>query len=162
MPRRAIHTVLAVATSAALTVPAATADAAPPAAAAAVANGIPARLDLRVLVVDDGDSGVAAVRSRLDEEGVPYERIDLGDAARPVLTADFLAGTDAGGTFGTYSGVVLPNEAPAGLSADEQAALAAYERGYHVGRSSPIPGPIRHSASTGRSGRGSWAEWRRA
>ena len=63
---------------------------------------------------------------------MPYERIDLGDAARPVLPADFLAGTDAGGTFGKYSGVVLPHEAPAGLSADEQAALAAYERGYHV------------------------------
>lgn len=63
MPRRAIHTVLAVATSAALTIPAAT--------AAAVANGIPARLDLRVLVVDDGDSGVAAVRSRLTRRGCP-------------------------------------------------------------------------------------------
>lgn len=112
--------------------PAAPPASAPPAAAPAAGTSGPVRLDLNVLVLDDGDSGVAAVASRLDEEGVPYTRVALGDAARPTVTAAFLTGTDAGGRYGKFSGVVLPNESPSRLSADELAALAAYERGFGV------------------------------
>ncbi|MEI2776090.1 MAG: hypothetical protein V9G19_09000 [Tetrasphaera sp.] len=137
------------------------ASAAPPAAVphSAGASGstsapAAAGLDLNVLVLDDGDSGVAAVASRLDEEGVPYTRISLGDSGRPTVTADFLTGTDNGGRYGKFSGIVLPNEAPPALSAAELAAIAAYERRFGVPRSCPTPGPTRRSASTGRSGRG--------
>ena len=64
MPRRAIHTVLA-GPGAALTIPRPT-----PPPAAAVANGIPARLDLRVLVVRRRLRW-PAMRSRLTREGCP-------------------------------------------------------------------------------------------
>lgn len=91
-----------------------------------------ARLDLRILVLDDGDSGVAAMKSRLDEEGVSYLRVNLTDAGRRQLSETFLTSRDGTGSYGKFSGVVLPNESPAGLSDAEKVTLAAYERAYSV------------------------------
>ena len=91
-----------------------------------------ARMDLRVLVLDDGDSGVAAIKARLVEEGVPMTVVDLWAADRPTLTNTYLVGRDRDGAYGRFAGVVMPNEAPGQLSEAEATALAAYERGFGV------------------------------
>ncbi|MFH8768247.1 hypothetical protein [Streptomyces sp. NPDC017958] len=49
--------------------------AAPPASAAT-----DPRVDLRVLVVDDGGSPVGAITAQLRSEGIPYTTVDLGDS----------------------------------------------------------------------------------
>ncbi len=104
--------------------------------AGAVAPGAAAaedpRIDLRVLVVDNGDSPVRAVTAQLRSTGVPYTTIDLNDAARPRITESFLSDTVDGRPRARYQGVVLPNEAPFGAGSAEQAALEAYERTYGI------------------------------
>ncbi|MCP3801450.1 hypothetical protein NLX83_19515 [Allokutzneria sp. A3M-2-11 16] len=95
----------------------------------AVATTAP-RVDLRVLVVTDGQGPVAAIKDRLDREGLPATVLNLADPARPVITPQFLA--DPNGQHARFQGVVLPNEAPRGLAAAELTALADYERRYSV------------------------------
>ena len=90
------------------------------------------RIDLRVLVVTDGSPWVEAVRQSLVEEGVPYTAVNLESASRPVINAAYLSDTVAGVPRGKFQGVVLPSDAPAGLSAAEQTALAAYEQSFGV------------------------------
>ena len=51
------------------------------------------RIDLRVLVVDNGDSPVRAITARLRSTGIPYTTVDLTDAGRPTITAAFLSDT---------------------------------------------------------------------
>ena len=93
----------------------------------------PARLDLRVLLVTDGTPWVEGIRSQLASEGVPTTILSLADPSRPVITAGFLADDLADGTpHAKFDGIVLPGDAPTGLSADEQAALAAFEQGFGV------------------------------
>ena len=55
------------------------------AAASAASTG--QRVDLRVLVVSDGNPMEEAIVSELDSESVPYTRIDLNSASRPTITA---------------------------------------------------------------------------
>lgn len=100
---------------------------APPAAAAAEP-----RVDLRVLVVDNGDSAVRAIAAQLKSTGIPYTRVDLNDADRPAVTAAFLSDTVNGTPRAKYQGVVLPNEAPFGAGSAEQTALENYERTYGI------------------------------
>ncbi|MGW8954439.1 hypothetical protein [Streptomyces sp. NPDC055709] len=105
-----------------------------PATPAAAADPVP-RIDLRVLVVDDGGDSVAAVTSELRSTGVPYSVVDLGDPSRPTINAAFLSDTVSGRPRAKYQGVVLPNEAPFGTDsagAAEQAALVAYEKTFGV------------------------------
>ncbi|MER7819832.1 hypothetical protein [Streptomyces sp. NPDC096153] len=105
-----------------------------PASPAAAADPVP-RIDLKVLVVDDGGSAVAAVTSELRSTGVPYSVLDLGDPGRPKIDAAFLSDTVSGRPRAKYQGVVLPNEAPFGpdsAGAAEQAALVAYEKRFGV------------------------------
>ncbi|MCS0605179.1 hypothetical protein NX794_28795 [Streptomyces sp. LP11] len=90
------------------------------------------RVDLRVLVVDDGAGPVGAVTAQLRGEGVPYTTVDLDDAGRPTLTSAFLSDTAGGRPRAKYQGVVLPNEAPFGAGSAEQTALEAYERTYGI------------------------------
>lgn len=85
------------------------------------------RIDLRVLVVTNGDSNVEAIRSELATEGVPTTVVDLGSASRPTITSGFLSDTVASGPRAKYQSVVLPNDAGGGLSPDEVTALTAYE-----------------------------------
>lgn len=87
---------------------------------------------LRVLVIDDGSPMVAAIADRLSVEGQPFDRIDLTSASRPAITADSLATADRRGISARYIGLVTPNEAPSGLSADERAVLAAYAETFKV------------------------------
>ncbi|MFF6784794.1 hypothetical protein [Streptomyces sp. NPDC012510] len=98
---------------------------------AASAAGTP-RVDLRVLVVDNGDSPVQAIAAELKSTGVPYTRVDLTDADRPTIDAAFLSDTVGGTPRARYQGVVLPNEAPFGAGSAEQTALETYERTYGI------------------------------
>ncbi|MDA5280044.1 hypothetical protein ACWGHM_16430 [Streptomyces sp. NPDC054904] len=90
------------------------------------------RVDLKVLVVDDGGSSVEAITAELRDTGVPYTRVDLGSAGRPVINAAFLSDTVDGRPRAKYQGVVLPNENPFGTGSAEAAALASYETTYGI------------------------------
>ncbi|MGW6733490.1 hypothetical protein [Streptomyces sp. NPDC055013] len=97
----------------------------------AAAAGEP-RIDLRVLVVDNGDAPVQAITAQLKSTGIPYTTVDLTDADRPTVTAAFLSDTVNGTPRAKYQGVVLPNEAPFGEGSAEQTALESYERTYNI------------------------------
>ncbi|PWI18837.1 hypothetical protein DI272_35375 [Streptomyces sp. Act143] len=90
------------------------------------------RIDLRVLVVDNGDSPVQAITAQLRNTGIPYTTVDLNDANRSTITDTFLADTVNGTPRARYQGVVLPNEAPFGAGSAEQTALETYERTYGI------------------------------
>ncbi|WP_042373526.1 hypothetical protein [Streptacidiphilus neutrinimicus] len=103
-----------------------------PAAGAQAASGTQ-RIDLKVLVVDDGGPSVAAIVNELDLTGTPYTRVSLNDASRPVINAAFLSGTDGSGRAeGRYQAVVLPNNAPFPAGSAEMAALRSYEAQFGV------------------------------
>jgi len=99
-----------------------------PVASAQAVSGV--RVDLKVLLLADGNSQTAAIATQMDREGVPYTAIDLGDAERPVIDDAFLA--DAATGWGRYQAIVLPNQWGTGLSAAELTALHTYERSYGV------------------------------
>ncbi|GAA3237177.1 hypothetical protein GCM10020256_56460 [Streptomyces thermocoprophilus] len=90
------------------------------------------RIDLKVLVVDNGDSSVQAIAAQLRSTGIPYTTVNLNDPGRPVIDAAFLADTVSGTPRARYQGVVLPNEAPFGAGSAEQTALETYERTYGI------------------------------
>ncbi|MEV6951321.1 hypothetical protein [Streptomyces sp. NPDC051183] len=111
------------------------------AAAALVSVALPAvaaraatapRIDLKVLVVDDGGSSVAAITAELRDTGVPFTRVQLGSSGRPVINAAYLSDTVDGRPRAKFQGVVLPNENPFGEGSAEMAALAAYETAYGI------------------------------
>lgn len=99
---------------------------------AAAQAAVTPRIDLRVLVVDDGGSSVEAITAELRDTGVPYTRVDLGSSGRPVVNAAFLADTVDGRPRAKFQGVVLPNENPFGAGSAEMAALTAYETTYGI------------------------------
>ncbi|KUL39165.1 hypothetical protein [Streptomyces regalis] len=90
------------------------------------------RIDLKVLVVDNGDSPVRAITAQLKSTGIPYSTVDLTDANRPTITDAFLSDTVNGTPRAKYQGVVLPGEAPFGADSAEQTALENYERTYGI------------------------------
>ncbi|MFJ8583419.1 hypothetical protein ACIRD2_02000 [Streptomyces sp. NPDC093595] len=105
-----------------------------PAAGAAAAEPAP-RIDLTVLVVDDGGGAVGAITSELKGSGTPYRTVRLDDPGRPVIDAAFLSEARdeaTGRPRAKYQGVVLPDEAPAALTEAERSALASYERTYAI------------------------------
>lgn len=89
-------------------------------------------IDQKVLVVTDGTQWVEAILQKLAVEGVPTAVVDLSDAGRPFITADFLADTVAGNPHAKFDRVVLPNNSPADLSTAEKDALASFERSFRV------------------------------
>ena len=103
------------------------------AAAAQVPAG--ARVELRVLVVSDGGPSATAIADELRSEGVPLTEVDLNDAGRPTIDADFLADTtsDNGVTRerAHYQAVVLPGPDAFG-NATEPAALSAYQQHFDI------------------------------
>ncbi|GAA1593302.1 MULTISPECIES: hypothetical protein [Streptomyces] len=103
-----------------------------PAASAEAADAATPRIDLKVLVVDDGGSSVEAITAELRDTGVPYTRVLLGASGRPVIDAAFLSDTVDGRPRAKYQGVVLPNENPFGEGSAEMAALAAYETAFGI------------------------------
>lgn len=103
------------------------------AAPAAQAAAAPApRIDLRVLVVDDGGPATAAITAELDGSGTPYTLLDLHRTDRPVIDAGFLADTVGGRPRAKYQAVVLPNDNPFGAGSAEMAALASYEKSFAI------------------------------
>ncbi|KAA2263262.1 hypothetical protein F0L68_10625 [Solihabitans fulvus] len=102
--------------------------------AAAPASGAtaPPRVDLRVLVVSDGTPWVDAISQQLTSEGVPITVIQAGQPGRPAITDGFLADQLNGTPWAKFQGVVLPNQAPAGVTAAELASLAAYEQRFGI------------------------------
>ncbi|MBT2504722.1 hypothetical protein J7I98_02180 [Streptomyces sp. ISL-98] len=102
---------------------------APPTVAGAAA--VP-RIDLKVLVVDDGGGAVDAVESELKGSGVPYTVVELDKPGRPVIDAAFLHDTVDGRPRAKYQGVVLPSADPFGAGSAEMAALALYEQTFGV------------------------------
>ncbi|MFD5573203.1 hypothetical protein [Streptomyces cadmiisoli] len=90
------------------------------------------RIDLRVLVVDDGDGPVGAIAAQLRSTGIPYTSVRLDDPNRPTVNAAFLSDTVGGTPRARFQGVVLPDEAPFGAGSAEQTALENYERTYGV------------------------------
>ncbi|MGW8768092.1 hypothetical protein ACWGN5_37075 [Streptomyces sp. NPDC055815] len=99
--------------------------------AQAVAATAP-RVDLTVLVVDDGGSAVGAITAELKGSGVPYRRIDLNDPNRPVLDTAFLSDSVDGRPRAKYQGVVLPHESAFGPDSAEATALRTYERTFGI------------------------------
>lgn len=100
--------------------------------ASAWAEDAAQRVDLRVLVITDGGPSVAAIRRQLDLEGVPATEIDLKAPNRAHVTEAFLADEVNGEPRGKFQAVVVPNDAPAALQADERLALQAYEKKFNV------------------------------
>ncbi|MFJ8307787.1 MULTISPECIES: hypothetical protein [unclassified Streptomyces] len=101
--------------------------------AANAAAPVPPRIDLKVLVLDDGGSAVGAIVAELKNTGVPYQTVALGAAGRPTVNAAFLSDTVGGRPRAKFQGVVTPNEIPFGsAAAPEQAALAAYEKTFGI------------------------------
>ncbi|MEU7110423.1 hypothetical protein [Streptomyces sp. NPDC046182] len=103
----------------------------PSAGASAATPPVP-RIDLAVLVVDDGGGAVEAITAELRSTGVPYRRVDLADSGRPVIDAAFLSDTVSGRPRAKYQGVVLPHESAFGPDSAEQAALVAYEKTFGI------------------------------
>ncbi|MCX4914286.1 hypothetical protein [Streptomyces sp. NBC_00687] len=90
------------------------------------------RIDLKVLVVDNGAGQVAAITAELKNSGIPYTTLDLTDTGRPKIDAAFLSDTVNGVPRARYQGVVLPNEAPFGPGSAEQTALETYEKTFAI------------------------------
>jgi fibronectin type 3 domain-containing protein len=97
---------------------------------AAPAQAAGQRVNLRVLVVTNGDPGSLAMEAELDREGIPFTEIDTRATGRPTITDAYLQ--DAATGTGRFQGVVLPNQAGGGLAAAEVTALAAYEAAFGV------------------------------
>jgi hypothetical protein len=91
---------------------------------ARAANG--QRVDLRVLVVTNGDAATGAITQELTTEGVPYTQVDLTNGGRPTVNAAFLSDTVNSIPRAKFQAVILPNDNP-GLSANELSALHSYE-----------------------------------
>lgn len=90
------------------------------------------RIDLRVLVVDDGGPATAAIMNEMDIAGTPYTVVKLSDSNRPTINAAFLSGTANGQAEGRFQAVVLPNNAPFAAGSAEMAALTGYEQTFGV------------------------------
>ncbi|MGA5701352.1 hypothetical protein [Peterkaempfera bronchialis] len=101
-------------------------------AAVAQAGAVQQRIDLRLLVVDDGGPATAAIADELDSAGTPYTRVDLNAGNRPTINAAFLSDTVSGQPRAKYQAVVLPNDNPFGAGSAEMAALAAFESTFGI------------------------------
>ncbi|WP_063763162.1 hypothetical protein [Streptomyces sp. NRRL WC-3742] len=96
------------------------------------ADTTPPRIDLTVLVIDDGGPAVAAITAELKSQGTPYKVVTLSDTGRPVITSAFLSDTVNGLPRGKFQGIVMPNENPFPNSAAEMTAIATYEAAFNV------------------------------
>ncbi|MFD5627148.1 MULTISPECIES: hypothetical protein [unclassified Streptomyces] len=90
------------------------------------------RIDLKVLVVDDGGPATGAITAELDSAGTPYTRVNLADSGRAQINATFLSDTVGGRPRAKYQAVVLPNDNPFGAGSAEMTALATFERTFGI------------------------------
>ena len=89
-----------------------------------------ATVELRVLVLDDGDPMVEAIADRLVKEGVKIDRMPVAAGSRPAITRDMLA--DDASSTAHYMGIVTPDIARVGLTDAENAAIDEYTADYGV------------------------------
>src|SRR3954454_779863 len=83
----------------------------PSPASAATPPSPAARVDLRVLVIDNGTVWVGGFKAALDQEGIPHTDVLLGASARPTINAAFLsAGNEA-----RFQAVFTPDDNVGGL-----------------------------------------------
>ncbi|MFI6444981.1 hypothetical protein [Kitasatospora sp. NPDC050543] len=92
----------------------------------------PNRIDLTILVVDDGGPATAAIAAELTSQGAPFKVVKLNDANRPVIDAAFLSDTVNGAPRAKFQGVVLPNDNPFPAGSAEMAALATFEATFGI------------------------------
>jgi hypothetical protein len=90
------------------------------------------RVDLRVLVVDDGGPATAAIMDEMSNSGTPYTVVKLSDSNRPTINAGFLSGSSNGQPEARFQAVVLPNNAPFAAGSAEMAALVGYEQTFGI------------------------------
>lgn len=90
-----------------------------------------ARVDLQVLVLTDGTPWVQAVAAELAGTGIPATVVDLTAPDRPTLDQDFLR---AGAGRARFQSVVVPEQNPARLRPEENAALVDFEREFRIRR----------------------------
>jgi hypothetical protein len=102
------------------------------------------RIDLAVLVVDDGGAPVAAIAEHLAAVGTPFTAVRLRDEGRPRIDDGFLVGTDDGRPRARYQAVVVPGTPALGRA--ETAALASYERRFGIRQVDAHATPRPHSA----------------
>lgn len=104
-----------------------------------------ARIDLRVLVFDDGNVNVALIRDELLVQGVPHDVVDLTAPGRTTVTPAFLSDDGAYGGKGHayYQSIVMPTHRPAQMSAAELDVIEAFQKRYGVRRLAAFawPGP---------------------
>ncbi|MEU6172541.1 hypothetical protein ABZ832_11480 [Streptantibioticus parmotrematis] len=100
--------------------------------AGASADSPAPRVDLNVLVVDDGGPAVAAITSELASEGTPYTKVDLTSSTRPTIDAAFLSDTVDGVPRAKFQAVVLPDDNPFGADPAEMDAIASYEKDFGI------------------------------
>lgn len=104
-----------------------------------------ARIELRVLVFDDGNVNVELLRAEMDQQGVPYDVIDLTDPSRSPVTPALLSddAAEAGKGHAYYQGIIFPDHEPAALSASELATVEAFQKRYGIRRVAAFawPGP---------------------
>ena len=89
---------------------------------------LPLRIDLRVLVLDDGSPWVDGIASEMQVEGVPYTAVALGSPSRQPITDAFLASGDRA----FYQAVVAPDYLISTLTAAERTSLRAFEAKFGV------------------------------
>lgn len=102
-----------------------------------------ARIDLRVLVFDDGSGNVAMIRDELSLRGVPHDVIDLNDSGRSPVIEELLEDPASEAGHAYYQGIVLPSHRPASLSDAEMTTIEDYQRTFGVRRVAAFawPGP---------------------
>jgi hypothetical protein len=88
------------------------------------------RIDLRVLVLDDGSTGIDTLSAQLDREGVPYDVLQLAAAGRTQITPAYLADSVGGVRRARFQGVIVPNESA--VTGAEATALADFEREFKI------------------------------
>src|SRR4051794_29643628 len=101
----------------------------PAPASAATPPSSAARVDLRVLVIDDASPRVKGLEAQMTNEGIPFTAIDVTPAANhaPITAAQLSSGTHA-----FFQAVILPDATAPSLSAAELAALRAFEATFAV------------------------------
>ncbi|WP_371480585.1 hypothetical protein [Kitasatospora sp. NBC_00315] len=90
------------------------------------------RIDLTVLVLDDGGPATAAITAELASQGTPHKIVNLNDANRPVIDAAFLSDTLNGQPRAKFQGVVMPNDNPFAAGSTEMAAIATFEATFGI------------------------------
>ena len=114
------------------------------------------RVNLRVLVVTNGDPGSLAIETELDREGMPYTTVDTPATGRPTIDAAYLE--DAATGTARYQAVVLPNEGGGGLAAAEVDGACELRGGLRdpAGRRLHLPGRFHVAGVSPRRSPGPW------